>query len=327
MVKLSFRQRFKRNRRFFLILIGLFLLVEFILSQVGIRPEYTYFYTKSDSGFWNEDPELFWIDSENIQSNLKQINGISSDKLIYCFGGSIVRGDFADTNFCREAEYCLPDGYKVVNFATSGYTSHQSLILFERMLKEKRPGLTIVCHGWNDVSNGPASDIQMALRNSRLSTKALYLASRSRLVQLWRRLMRKTIMPDPYSEDTIPSWVRRVETDQFRINLSRFRGLAMENDVRLLFMSQGVPGTQDGKWLEPYFNIMQDAAKNSETVRYLDVQPFLAGLSMEKFGAVPTDSGTREAGYLYIDLCHLNEFAHKQVGRRLCDFIKAENLL
>lgn len=258
---------------------------------------------------------------------MKLIKDSGSDKLVYCFGGSIVRGDFASTNFCKELEKCLPDGYQVVNFATSGYTSHQSIILFERVLKTKKPILTIVSHGWNDVTNGPASDIQMAHRNSRLDTKVLYFLSHSRLVQILRRTLRTHFMPDPYSITTIPNWERRVETDQFHINLGKFMALAIKNNFHLLFMSQGMPEAAVGKSLEPYFEIMVRASLSSKKVHYLDVRPFLDDLSIAKFGATPANCGSAEAAYLFLDLCHLNDFAHEQVGRVLCDYLKTENLL
>ena len=291
------------------------------------QPEYTYFFTKFDSGIWSEDPELFWVAKKEYRENMSAIKKPHLDHLVYCLGGSITRGDFANTSFCKEMEKCLPEPWKVVNFATSGYSSHQSLILMKRAIKITKPTLVLVSHGWNDSEGSLSSDYEMTLRNKMLSTRLLYWVSRSKIVQALRKGIRKAFRKNPYALEQPKIWLKRVDTGRFKNNIQNMGTLAAQEGFPLILLSQGVLTSDSRKRLQPYFEIMAKLPDSNEQVHFLDIGGFLMGLFSEKFGRLPIMENDGIGKYLFLDLCHLNDFGHGLVGEYICDYIKSENLL
>ena len=324
---MKFLIRLKRNKRNLLILAGVVILVEFAFGIALDRPEYTYFFTKFDSGYWDEDPELFWINQRDYRENVSAVQKSWDTPLVYCFGGSITRGDFADTSFCKEMEKCLPKPWKVVNFATSGYSSHQSLVLMKRAIRIKKPALVIVSHGWNDSDNSPRADYEMAFRNKILSTHILYWVSKSNIVQALRKVIRTVSGKDPYSDGKAGKWVKRVDTRHYKTNIELMGTVAKENQFPLVLMSQGVQTEDSRNNLQPYFDINAGLADADEKVHYLDTGEFLMKIYMEKFNRLPITESDPIRKYLFLDLCHLNNYGHELVGKSLCEFIENENLL
>jgi len=314
-------KRIWRNRFHFLVLAVAVLIADLGLRVVFPEPTSTYFFARG-KGLWAEDRELFWVPHDRFEDQLETMEKTASDRLVLGFGGSVVTDDKASTNFLRLLGDCLGDPFVVANFGTGGYTSHQSLILFKRMVELKKPRFAVVCHGFNDMSNAPASDARMAERNARFSTNVLYYLTKSKIVAVFRRVLWKARGYDPYDEKNFEHFERRVQVPEFKANLDGFARVAREKEFPLVLVSQANPDRAIVDALTPYFAEMERVAKSNPHVYYLDVKPTILGMYEEKFGGIPEHIQSGVSRYLYMDLCHLNDRGHHIVADLLCDFVK-----
>lgn len=234
--KTCFLRRVWKNKKNIFIFIGLVVLLDFAMRIPFPYPEYTYFET-SEIGEWAEDPELFWIHSHYFVDEIRLMRKTPSEKLVYTFGGSILTSHNTLTNFPEEMGKCLAPDMTVINFATGEYTSYQSLVLFRRMIDRKKPALAIVCHATNDSASAPRSDLQVVIRNNRISTKVLYYLSKSRMVSALRQTLKKKHDFDPYSLENQPNLMRRVGHDDFVKNIKKFALTAKNNQIQLVFIT------------------------------------------------------------------------------------------
>lgn len=316
----------RRNRRNLLLLLALVVILDLVLRISFPDRVLSYFYTNDPSG-WKEDPELFWMEKTGFANQFETARQTPGDKLIYCFGGSIVKGDFAATNFCEELDGLLPPEYEVVNFALSGYTSYQSLVLFNRAINRKVPALNIVSNGFNDMGNAAFTDREMAIRNQRFSTHVLYFLSKSRIVGLMRLAYQKWSGWDPYDGKTPANYVQRVDKTQFFDNLRTIANTAKENGSAVLLISQAFPDQSIQEVIDPYFDAMTLISEEFQNSYYLDIRSDMISLMENRFGAVPEHYNSNNKGRVYIDLCHLTDESHRFVAEKIYSFIQAHGLL
>lgn len=323
---MSLRRKVSRYKRSLLLLLAAFILVELVLHLLMPYPEFSYFYT-NETSYWDEDPELFWVQRGSFAQEKHEMKKRLSQSLVYTFGGSILTSHGADTNFPDVLGHCLGDDFSVINFGTGGYTSHQSLILYRRMIQYKKPGVVVFCHGFNDMGNAPASDIEMAGRNAKISTHVLYYLSKSRLVSLWRKLLRPALGNNPYQAVNKSDYVVRVPVNEFRENLKQVIFESGETDFPLVFLSQASPDRAMAKQLNDYFTVMEDLAKLYSNVYYLDIREVFNRKYQQEVGGQPMYFDQKTSKLLFVDLCHLNNEGHKLAAQLLCDFLKTQGLV
>lgn len=324
----SFYLRFRKNRKHLLILVGIIVFIDLVLRIPYPVPEYTYFHAHEPS-FWGEDPELLWIDAKMVPLLTKRIRKERSERLIYLFGGSIPTSHRTQINFPTVLQHKLGDSAAVINFATGGYTSFQSLGLYKRIIKEKHPATVIVCHATNDSANGPLSDAQMAKRNERFGTKVLYYLSKSRIISLMRRMTKRAVNYgeyDPYSSDMHEGFFRRVDIDEHRKNMEQFARIAREGGSDLVFLTQGNVAKSEIRNLENYFAIQKEVADAYSWVYYLDVRPEVTKVVEKELGALPEYYSDKFSS-LFVDWCHLSDEGHRFIGAMLYEFLVSKNLV
>ena len=318
-------RRVWKNRRNIFIFIGLVILLDFAMRIPFPNPEYTYFETK-EIGTWAEDPELFWLHGHYFVDEIRLMRKTPSDKLVYAFGGSILTSHNTLTNFPEELGKCLAPDMTVINFATGGYTSYQSLVLFQRMIERKKPSVAIICHATNDSANAPRSDRQSAERNRKLSAQALYVLSKSRIVSALRQIFKKDQDFDPYSLDNQGSLVRRVDHDDFEKNMKAFARIAKQKQIELVFLSQAASDKANYKNLAPYFEIMKRAAAPYSNVHYLDIRPAFYEKYNQAGHELPKHFGQDLNRRFFVDWCHLSDYSHIFFGKEICAYLKAKKL-
>ncbi|MDP8225199.1 MAG: GDSL-type esterase/lipase family protein [Candidatus Lernaella stagnicola] len=316
----------RRHGRHWLVLLGLLIVLELVLHVAMPEPVHTYFYGLGGED-WAEDPELFWVPVFGFADPLAKAERAASERLIYAFGGSILTNHKASTNFPDELAPRLP-GWTVANFATGGYTSHQSLVLFRRVSAQRIPAVVIASHAFNDRGPGFAPDREMAARNHRPEVKALYWLSRSKIVQAWRRVMWRLMGYSPYAVNPQhPNVKRRVPLPEFTENLQAFVAETARIGARLVFCSQASLDPAVGEQTRPYFAVMQTLADANQHVFYFDVQPVVFEAYRRRLGFVPVfPTDQAELLLLHKDVCHYNDAGHLLIADHLTAFLKAEGI-
>lgn len=320
--------RVQRNWKNLVMLVGMIPCLDILLIVFFPYPENSYFYTR-DTGNWSQkewaqDRELFWMPRDGFKSQVKQIENSKTKKMIWIFGGSILTAHQTSTNFPEQLEQCLGESYLVVNFGTGGYSSYQSLTLLKRMLKKAKPDIVICSNGYNDKSPAPATDRQMALRNNRWSTIAMFYLRKSRLVSLWWRILENLTGMYEYTPDDRSKFVRRAEPDHFESNLAQMVRLTSKQGIPLLFVSQASSDRALAKTIAPYFELMEMQAASNPHVYFLDIRTEFEHVFNETIGEVPKTYIDSQSNLLFVDLCHYNDRGHKIVGQKLCGFIKEQ---
>ena len=322
----DYLNRIRNSRRNFALLAGLILCLDILLILFFPYPENTYFYTR-DTGNWSQedwaqDRELFWMPKDRFKPQLKQIENSKAKKMIWMFGGSILTPHLANTCFPEQLQNCHGDEYRVVNFGTGGYSSYQSLILLERMLKKGKPELVICSNAYNDRSLAPATDRQMILRNNMWSTAAMFYLRKSRIVSLWWRILENLTGTYEFTPDDRSKFVRRAEPDEYEGNLAQMVRITSEKGIPLLFVTQASSDKAQAKTIAPYFARMKQQATTNPHVSFLDVRPEFEQVFNESYGEVPESYVGIKSNLLFVDLCHYNDRGHKIVGRKVCEFIR-----
>lgn len=326
MPRLTGGEILRRYWRSISLLIALLIALELILRVLFPQPVHTYFYGLAGEK-WIDDPELFWIPPDRHEHPISLAKATNPERLIYAFGGSILTNHLAGTNFLTELQKCLGRDYAVANFATGGYSSYQSLALFQRMLAKKTPRIVIASHGYNDRSLGIDADTAMAKRNQRAAVRLLFLLSHAKIVQVWRRLMWKVMGYDPYKVNpSSPGLKNRVSFAEYSKNLEKYVHLCKKHGSYLVFVSQAFPDQAVLDSTDPYFVKMKEIAGQHDHVYFLDIRPTIirqyqqhgGGLSANWYG---------EKSLLFNDQCHYNDRGHRLVGKLLCDFLGENNLV
>ena len=121
---------------------------------------------------------------------------------------------------------CGSNRYEALNAACSSYSTHQSLIVLQRLVFDLQPDLICLYHGWNDaqIQEDGFRDDQKDAAANRAGPPPRWTQPlrRTRLVQAIGWLVDRFRSPEP-----------RVPPERFRANLERFAALCAE---------QGVPG-------------------------------------------------------------------------------------
>lgn len=321
------RRRGVRRRSIF-ILLGLVALLEIVLRLLLPLPVPTYYYGLAGE-IWDEDPELFWIPRRHYADEIRRLREADPARLVYAFGGSILTNHRADTNFPDELVRLLPESYTVVNFATGGYSSYQTLVNYQRMRALRVPALVLAGFGYNDRDVAKASDVDMALHNQRFSVKTLRFLSRSKIVQVWRRLLWQATGYDPYAMNpSHPDFVRRVDLPNFNRNLRELADLTARDGTRLVLVAEANLDPAVRRDLDPYFAAMEKLAAERPHVYFFDPRPVVFGRYLEKLGAIPGYPTERpETLLLHVDACHYNNEGHRLIAGALAAFLKENDLL
>lgn len=126
---------------------------------------------------------------------------------------------------------CGTNRYEALNAACSSYSTHQSLIVLQRLVLALQPDLICLYHGWNDAqlqTDGFRDDAKDALAARASAPRALGSALRRlRLAQAmgkWLDLVRR---PEP-----------RVPPERFRGNLERFADACAGQGVPALLFTR-----------------------------------------------------------------------------------------
>jgi len=311
-----------------LILLALIVLLEILLRFLAPFHVPTYYYGLAGE-IWDEDPELFWLPRHHYEQEIARLKQADPARLIYAFGGSILTNHRADTNYPDELERRLPVGYTVVNFATGGHSSCQNLVNYRRMRAWRIPAMVLAGFGYNDRDVAKASDVDMAERNRHLSVKTLRFISRSKIVQVWRRLIWKAIGYDPYAMNpSHPDFVRRVDLSSFIGNLHELADQTGRDGSILVLVAEANLDPAVRLDLEPYFLEMERLAVEQAHVYFFDPRPVIFSVYLDQLGEIPgypTDHP--ETLLLHIDACHYNNEGHRLIADRLFAFLQEQGLI
>lgn len=320
------RTFWRRHKRPLLVLAALLFVFDLALHLGFREPVHTYFYGLGGE-LWDEDPELFWVPVEGFDERWRQVADAAPGKLIFNFGGSIPTNHRANTNYPAELEKRLP-GWTVANFATGGYTSHQSLVLLGRALQRRAPDVVLVSHAYNERGVGFAPDSEMAAHNRRASVRALHALSRLKVVAVWRRLMWKVIGYDPYAVNPQhPRIKQRVSPVEHEANVRALVDQTTAVGAKLVFVSQANLDPAVTADLEPYFAVQREAARTRGHVFFCDVQPAATAYYHQRLGRVPEYLKDDPALLLlHVDACHYSDAGHNLVADVLRDFLR-DNVL
>jgi hypothetical protein len=323
----AIRIHLRRHGKHWLILLGLVLALELGLRLALPEPVHTYFYGLGGE-LWDEDPELFWKPVDGWSDAWAAVGRADPARLIVSFGGSILTNHIANTNFLTELQTALP-GWTVANFATGGYTTHQSLVMWRRVRARQVPTIVIVSHAFNDRSPGFAPDREMAERNRRPSVRALHAVSQSKIVQAWRRLMWKLMGYDPYAVNPQhPNVKLRVSLGEYEANLTAFVSETAAAGSQLVLITQANLDPAVRGQLEPHFALMRRLAAESAHVYYLDIRPDLFAVYERDLGFIPGfPNDNRAELLLHNDACHYSDAGHKLIAARVEQFLVDEKLV
>lgn len=119
---------------------------------------------------------------------------------------------------------CGTNRYEALNAACSSYSTHQSLVVLQRLVFALQPDLVCLYHGWNDAQiqeDGFRDDQKDAAANrSGPPARWTRLPRRARLFQAMGWLIDRFRNPEP-----------RVPPERFRANLERFAELCAQHGV------------------------------------------------------------------------------------------------
>ena len=119
---------------------------------------------------------------------------------------------------------CGSNRYESLNAACSSYSTHQSLIVLQRLVFDLQPDLICLYHGWNDaqIQEDGFRDDQKDAAANRAGPPPRWTQPlrRTRLVQAIGWLVDRFRSPEP-----------RVPPERFRGNLERFAALCAEHGI------------------------------------------------------------------------------------------------
>lgn len=220
-----------------------------------------------------EDRELFWRQRPHLNTMFQGVNIVTNDfgfrnkkvdvnknkqtYRIICLGASPTFGwgvDFKDTYpFILEQKIkksIASVNIEVINAGQIGYTSHQGIILLEKVLLNFSPDLITVSYGLNDIdryrfySNTGVSDKELAMGN-RLAIGINNAVSKIRTYLFIKNVISELI----YKNKKLASSVFkkqfnvakiRVSEQDYRENLKRIINITRVNNIKLVFIKMPI---------------------------------------------------------------------------------------
>jgi len=252
-----------------------------LTAELGLRIAYpdlfepTFFRIANEGRTKNtESREMFWVPANNFTEEEARIRAYEGNALVYSLGGSISYGYPKNFGFNeileRKARSLCPE-IKIIKLSLGGYTTYHAVRLFDRFLAVRTPALAILCNGVNDNTWGAVPYSRVRELNYHWSRSVLYQLNKVRLFVMYKRLLRK-LMGKVEARPTRPvSPV--VPPDDYRENAGRIVRSAREAGVPLVLVTQSVPTLEGEQGLVPYFEILEQLARENPGVFLADVRP------------------------------------------------------
>ena len=220
--------------------------------------------------------------------------------------------------------------YEALNAACSSYSTHQSLIVLQRLVFGLRPDLVCLYHGWNDAQiqeDGFRDDPKDAAANrAGPPPRWTQPLRRARILQAMGWLIDRFRNPEP-----------RVPPERFRANLERFADLCAEQNVPGLLFTRPPwrrdPPTAPGPAMSAYYSARYRAAndldwQDREHAEYSGIQRDVAaarGLALfDASQVVENLEARRQAGEFGPDVriyqpdgLHLTPFGEQRLAEAL----------
>ena len=225
---------------------------------------------------------------------------------------------------------CGTNRYEALNAACSSYSTHQSLIVLQRLVFDLQPDLVCLYHGWNDaqIQEDGFRDDQKDAAANRAGPPPRWTQPlrRTRIFQAMGWLIDRFRSPEP-----------RVPPERFRANLVRFAELCAEHGVPGLLFTRPPwrcdPPAATGPAMAAYYSARYRAAddrtwQNREHAEYSGIQRDVAaakGLALfDASQVVDNLEARRQAGEFGPDVriyqpdgLHLTPFGEQRLAEAL----------
>ena len=256
------------------------------------------------------DPDLFWTNFPTFGSQVNQLgfrgllhplNETDAFQILTLGCSSTFGLGYRDANtYPRILEKTLSNRFpkktvRVINAGVDGYSSHQGLILLEKLTPNIRPDVVTFMFGNNDhyISRFGLKDTQRAAPALSSWQKALH-KSQSALAQLYLFISL--------------SWGRqaeakgtRVPLDDFQRNLEKTEKFCKENNIRLLLLTY--PSQSPDHPIKEYNQLVRDFALANH-VPIVDVARRLRPLGDEAY---------------FRDKNHPSKLGHQKIAQWIAD--------
>jgi lysophospholipase L1-like esterase len=254
-----------------IVVVSFFGVIEGALRVVGIkkapRPRLILrsIDTDVDLPFMQPDPELFWsprpgfrgeFQGRPVTINARGLRGAEPAtprpaRRILCLGDSITFGYGVgddETYPAALGRALAARGVEVVNGGVTGYTSHQSWKLLQRVGPALRPDVVTVCIGWNDRTRRAGSDRDYE-RRLRWASRAEGLADNLFL----DRALSSLYAGARVAGASMPREIPRVDPVHYRENLAGIVRDAQALGARPVFIALPHRSRFEGPPLDPAY--------------------------------------------------------------------------
>lgn len=245
------------------------------------------------------------------------LQNVQSTQTLLAIGDSSTYGFGVDAieTYLSHVGNCL--NVKTLNGGIPGYSSAQSLIQLEQLLKEQTVNKVIIANLWSDMMPAQDSDAKRLSRVHEWKTfqsrsqSALY---RHSAVYRWLTGTVKPLSPEEVPIDSIlmakeRGTQRRVSAEEYVSNLSEMVQLAKANNVDAIIL------------LLPT-NFEMEHPPNHVQGPYRDGAKGIA----ERHGLVLVDmdsiQSTHSNAERFLDFVHPNSLGHQEIGKHLCAKLK-----
>ena len=310
------------------------------------RPVYfTYFKGHNVVQYLSEDPDLFWVAyPESWETIIGRLNSGRDKFLALGLGGSIALGNIYPKGIPELIfDRANRDGCELIgqNLASSGYTTHQSRVLLERITAQVRtPDLVIVCHGTNDVNETPTPFHLVAEQNHRWPKRMMRALNKSRAIGRFRfHLLNRLYQTREEGDEE--NWGESVPVGRFEQNLKAMAALLDRSGGSLVLISQPMALKERAQKLIPYYETSRRLAQSQANIHFVDLRPRFHELREEMgipyadehplWKTIIENEDPREDEYqdaLFIDLVgHQTQFAMDQTTDIVFQYLIERGLL
>ncbi|MFC1890214.1 SGNH/GDSL hydrolase family protein [Thermodesulfobacteriota bacterium] len=280
-----------------------------------------------------EDKDLFFkakygVDYQELYINNKVFLR-HAKPLIVSLGGSIAHGigteQEIDGGIRGYNRYLLEYLREEKNFSQAdmlditlpGYTTYQSRILIDRVLKIRKPDLIFLCHGFNDSTPTYTTHKSRAYENRSWRRTILHYGYKSRIFCVYAKVIKSIFNPILESPKTYdPILVSQVPLSDYRDNLRYIAMRTNEHMIPTFFITQFIPRSSCREGLEKYFKVMEEVAAQYPNVSYVDVRPDFENIIQTLYRDTWKDINDENAdcfqyqNQLFFDCTHPNDFGH-----------------
>ena len=220
--------------------------------------------------------------------------------------------------------------YEALNAACSSYSTHQSLIVLQRLVLDLEPDLICIYHGWND-----AQMQEDGFRDDQKDAAANRAGPPPRWTQPLRRM--RLLQGTGWLIDRFRSPAPRVSPERFRANLERFADLCARRGIPALVFTRPPwrrePPPALGPAMSAYYSARYRVAgdrawQEREHAEYAGLQRDVAaakGLALfDASQVVEKLEARRQAGEFGPDVCiyladglHLTPFGEQRLAEAL----------